>query len=266
MERIPPFNAQQLTSLAKALGDTSDGLSGSQIQFFLESCRVPDVEPAGTKWRRLYNAFAAVQNDRQVGNHVVMFINRAMDPSQFTSDPARFHRWKDRLNIILAFSGMSVGEDGRVRRARVATDLTDALARATRLHAALVMRAVHGDVLAHCRAELLQENYFHAVFEATKSVAAKLRSLAGLSDDGAKLVQAALGGASPRLAINALATESERSEQSGFVNLLVGLFGTIRNPLAHNPKIEWNMDEQDALDTLTLLSLIHRKLDRARRP
>jgi hypothetical protein len=35
-------------------------------------------------------------------------------------------------------------------------------------------RQVHGDVLLFCRAELLQDNYFHAVFEATKSVAGRL--------------------------------------------------------------------------------------------
>jgi uncharacterized protein (TIGR02391 family) len=67
------------------------------------------------------------------------------------------------------------------------------------------------------------------------------------------------------LAINTLATETDKGEQRGFVNLLIGLFGTIRNPTAHNPKIEWPMPEQDALDILTMASLIHRKLDRASR-
>jgi len=62
------------------------------------------------------------------------------------------------------------------------------------------------------------------------------------------------------LAINPLVTE--KGEQRGFANLLFGFFGTIRNPLAHNPKIEWDMCEQDALDILTMLSLIHRKLNR----
>ncbi|MCM3565608.1 TIGR02391 family protein [Hydrogenophaga intermedia] len=44
-------------------------------------------------------------------------------------------------------------------------------------------------------------------------------------------------------------------------NLLIGLFGAVRNPLAHAPKTNWPMSEQDALDILTLVSLIHRKLD-----
>ena len=33
-----------------------------------------------------------------------------------------------------------------------------------------------------------------------------------------------------------LPTESEKSEQKGFANLLIGLFGAVRNPLTHAPK------------------------------
>jgi uncharacterized protein (TIGR02391 family) len=85
------------------------------------------------------------------------------------------------------------------------------------LRAALTAREVHADVLHFCSAEFLQENYFHAVFEATKSIAAKIRTLSGLTGDGADLVQAAFSvpknGGSPRLAINSLSTETERGEQ-----------------------------------------------------
>jgi uncharacterized protein (TIGR02391 family) len=255
-----------LTALAKALGDTGDGLTGSQIGFLLEQCRIPDVEPTATKWRRLFNAFVAFQNERRFGNHVVVFINKAMDPVQFTKDPGQFRRWRDRLNAILLFSGMSVGEHGRVRWDKPASNLDEAMARANRLQYLLESRAVHPDVLHYCRAELLQENYFHAVFEATKSVAAKIRALTGHPGDGAPLLQAALGGQTPPVAINDLNSDSQRSEQSGFLNLVVGLFGTVRNPLAHNPKVEWAMNEQDALDILTLVSLIHRKIDQRKRP
>ena len=52
------------------------------------------------------------------------------------------------------------------------------------------------------------------------------------------------------------------SEQNGFMHLLKGIFGTFRNTTAHAPKITWNIDEQDALDILSTVSLIHRKLDK----
>jgi uncharacterized protein (TIGR02391 family) len=123
------------------------------------------------------------------------------------------------------------------------------------------------DVLCFCRAELVQRDYFHAVLEASKSVADKIRTLSGLASDGAELVQSAFGQGpvGPILAINPLSTDTERSEQRGFVNLLVGLFGTFRNPTAHEARIYWPVDEQDALDILSLVSLVHRKLDRAHR-
>ena len=70
---------------------------------------------------------------------------------------------------------------------------------------------------------------------------------------------------SPIHAINNLSTETDEGEQRGFANLLIGLLGAIRNPLAHIPKIEWDMSEQDALDILTTFSLVHRKLDQAYR-
>jgi hypothetical protein len=40
-------------------------------------------------------------------------------------------------------------------------------------------------------------------------------------------------------------------------------FGAFRNTTAHAPKIYWNVTEQDALDILTTISLIHRRLDSA---
>ena len=43
-----------------------------------------------------------------------------------------------------------------------------------------------------CRAELSQENYFHAVLEATKSVSDKIRCKTGLSGDGGELAMKAL--------------------------------------------------------------------------
>jgi len=268
MERVPPFDAQHLTSIAKILADTVEGLTGTQIGYLLKDCKIPDVSPDQTKWKRLFNAFVEFQNQRQFGNHVVVFISKTMNPVQYTAAPQLFALRRDQLNTLLAFSGMSVGEDGRVRWAYRAQGLDEALQRASRLHASLVSRAVHRDVLEFCKAELLQENYFHAVFEAMKSIAAKIRHMSGLATDGAELVKEAFAlgkDGRPILAINALKTETDRGEQRGFTNLLVGLFGTIRNPIAHNPKVEWPMAEQDALDILTMASLIHRKLDQAER-
>ena len=62
------------------------------------------------------------------------------------------------------------------------------------------------------------------------------------------------------LAFNTLRTETEKTQHIGFAALLKGCFMAVRNPLAHEPKIMWD-GEDDAADYFTLISLLHRKLD-----
>jgi uncharacterized protein (TIGR02391 family) len=78
--------------------------------------------------------------------------------------------------------------------------------------------------------------------------------------DGAALVDRVFSIENPVLAINSLQTETEKSEHKGFAALLKGCFAAVRNPLAHEPKILWE-GEDDAADYLSLISLLHRKLD-----
>ena len=72
------------------------------------------------------------------------------------------------------------------------------------------------------------------------------RELTGLPDDGAALVDRALAGDLPMLAINPLKTPSEKSEQSGFANLVRGAFGMFRNTSVHAARINWPMTKEDA--------------------
>lgn len=99
-----------------------------------------------------------------------------------------------------------------------------------------------------------------------KSIKTRINEMANVHGDGAGLVDAAfdLTNGRPLISINQLLNPTDEGEQKGFANLLKGLFGMVRNPLAHNAKVEWEMSEQDALDILTTLSLVHRKLDNAK--
>jgi len=159
-----------------------------------------------------------------------------------------------------------VDETGELKKTETAQTLPEAQRRARDLRADLEGRGVHPDVLKFCRAELLVDDYFHAVQEAVKSVADKMRSRTGLTDDGATLVDHVLGGSPPLLAINPCANSSELSEQRGFANLVRGTFGMFRNPTAHEARIHWTMTKEDAEDLLTIVSLIHRRLDNAYMP
>lgn len=190
-----------------------------------------------------------------------MFINRALDPVKYAQDRETFEWRRNELNIVLSFSGFGVREDGKVVHTSKETTLKGALARAGALKAKLEDRKAHSEIYKYCKAELLEENYFHAVFEAIKGVFNRIRELSGLSSDGAELVNRAFSIKAPIIAINALSTETEQSEQKGFSNILIGIFGAIRNPTAHSPKISWPISEQDALDIFSMVSFIHRKLD-----
>lgn len=266
MAAIPKFDEANLQAISDILGDTSTGLTGSEIGRYLQECGIPDPTPQMTKRHRLYAALAAKQNADQCANNVLRFITCVMNPVRHVGSREYFETERGKLNSVLAFSGLSLGDDGKLREVAVASTLTEAEAMASALRKALIERRVHADVLKFCRAELLVDNYFHAVFEAAKSVAEKLRQKTGLTSDGSQLVDEALGigkAGWPRLAFNSLATENERSEHSGLMNLIKGLFGAFRNTSAHAPRIHWNVTEQDALDILTTISLVHRRLDSA---
>lgn len=170
-----------------------------------------------------------------------------------------------RVNEILAFEGIYLSANGDLKQTDAAGTLGEAQRQADRLKLELSRRNVHHDVLRFCRAELLDENYFHAILEASKSVAQKLRDRTGQSLDGAELVDVVFRLQHPLLAWTALGTSTERSEQAGFANLLKGMFSLFRNPTAHEPKVLKHYTEQEALDLLTLLSYFHRRIDLAHR-
>jgi Protein of unknown function (Hypoth_ymh) len=54
---------------------------------------------------------------------------------------------------------------------------------------------------------------------------------------------------------------SEQSEQRGAMHLMKGIFAVFRNPTAHELKARWAVDERAALDLLTMVSVVHRRLD-----
>lgn len=187
------------------------------------------------------------------------------------SKPVRFKDVQDfqsgrvAVNRKLLLYGYEVREDGKVGKVKQAATVADAQQRADVLGAELKQRNVHPRVLAFCRQELLQENYFHAVLEATKSVADRIRDLTGLTKDGAPLIDEAtsLKNGQPILAFNELKTEWEKSEHTGLAMVAKGLLAMARNPTAHAPRVKWAVELNDALDVLTIASLLHRRLDEA---
>jgi uncharacterized protein (TIGR02391 family) len=257
MSLVPLFPEGQIEALARLLGDCG---SGTDISRVLDDRGLEDSSGESTKWRRLYWVFLDSQKRTGCANSIIDFIQSFLIPARFVGRIDEFEDHRQQLNAILAFAGLEYGKDGKFRRCEAARTLDEAEARVRTIRAKFKGRQIHPEVLKYCRVELMQDNYFHAVFEAAKGLAQRIRDLSGVQLDGAALVDRVFAIDRPILAINSLQTENEKSEHKGFAMLLKGCFGAVRNPLAHEPKILWQ-GEDDAADYLSLISLLHRKLD-----
>lgn len=257
MASVPSFPEGQIEALARVLGECG---SGTDITRVLRDRGLVDNSGESTKWRRLYWIFLDSQKTHGCANHVVDFIRALLTPARFVGRSSEFEARRQELNTILAFSGFEYGADGQLRLIAAATTLDEAEKRVRTIRMKFQGRRIHPEVLKYCRTELMQDNYFHAVFEATKGLAQRLRDLSDVRTDGAALIDTVFSIDRLILAMNALRSETERSEHKGFAALLKGCFAAVRNPLAHEPKILWD-GEDDAADYLSLISLLHRKLD-----
>jgi len=258
----PPFDEAVVEGVARVLGETSAGLTGAEIATMLGRCGIPDPGEM-TKWRRIAAALADHQRSSGSGNAVVLFVKAAMKPVRWAGRSGDFADMIQELNGVLAFAGLELHKDGRLYRRKAAVTHDDATIVSRRLRDEMQRRGGHAEVYRYCSRELVADDCFGAVFEAVKGLAERVRLATGLDTDGHQLVQDAFEGASPMIAFNTLRTDTERNEQRGLANIMKGIFSAFRNPTAHEPRLVWHIREQDALDLLTMMSLVHRRLDEA---
>ena len=283
--RYSPYSPATIIAVASILGETDSGLTNKEIEKLLHSCGIRDPRLAAeqrdpmvrkglayvsmSKRERIEQALIRNQSTTQTGNALLAFLRAAMEPQRYVDEPQLFQERQHRLSETLAFVGLRITDKGKVARAQRATTLTEAAQLAGRLKYELGRRATHADVLRYCTEEVLAKNTFHAALEAVKGVGDRLRTMTGLTEDGAELARQALacGQGQQLVAINPLQTPSEKSEQTGLMNVIIGVFSMYRNPIAHDAKIVRQttrpITEDELLEMFTTLSMIHHKLDAA---
>ena len=146
-----------------------------------------------------------------------------------------------------------------------ASKISDVQVKVDDLKSRLKAQGAHTLVFSYCKAELLANNYFHAVLESSKGLVKRIQDLAGVTYDGQNLMEKVFCDNDPILIINNFQSKSEKDEHRGFRNLLIGIVAMFRNPASHELKVEWNMSDQDALDILAMISYCHRRLDDAQK-
>jgi len=263
MKIFAPIDSGTLEGLSKILANKDYGLTGTELSRFIPEAKLIDTDPTITKWQRLFNSFAEYQNRTKNSNNILTFINLTMNPSRYIGELDKFEFIRGEINKRLSFISLYLKESGGLKSAEKSQTISEAEQRVHRFKSKLEQRNIHPKIFEYCNSELISENYFHSVFEAVKSIAEEIRKRTNLTLDGGELVDIAFSINTPLIKINSLETETHKSEQRGFGNLIKGVFGMFRNPTAHSPKIIWSITEDEALDIMSTISLIHKKLDKS---
>ncbi len=257
-KQAPCFNRGQIEALSKVIGDY---MTGSEITKLLYQCGISDTSGLSTKWCRLDYSFIERQNKDQSPNAILRFVKEALNPVLYMNEKEKFECFRNDVNQVLLTLGLEIQNDGSLHFTVAATTIDEVKRRTQNLERLLRQRYVHGSVLKYCKEELLKENYFHAVFEAAKGLSDRVRELTSLNLDGAELFETVFKVNDPYLAINQLTTSSEQNQQKGLCKMLCGINSMVRNVTAHEPRIKWIIDENEAVDILCTISFLHKQLD-----
>ena len=250
------FSANTIEKVSRILAEE---ITGSKITNMLQNLHLNESPETAfysvTKWKRLDYAIIDSQNTSQSGEALINVIEYVMDPVNFLGDSrSRFQNTMREINAIISFNGLELTPEGKVRSIPKASSFDEAYEKAASLHKDLLAFQIHPQVLSFCRPEILQENYFHMILEASKSLLVELRALSHLNSDGNKLVNECFDGKNPLIVMNRLQNDDEWSEHKGLQTLLNTIVYLYRNPKAHNPKVFSADSREDAITAMLLIS------------
>jgi uncharacterized protein (TIGR02391 family) len=117
-------------------------------------------------------------------------------------------------------------------------------------------RIAHSGLRAATRSRFVSNHYADAVEAGVKALNELVRSRTGSTQDGDALMTAAFSANAPKLRLNRLRSDSDRSEQRGHMMLCQGVVAAWRNPRAHNSQID---DQPDT--ALMMLETLQNLMD-----
>ncbi len=254
------FDLNTVRSLADII---SSMLTHRQISEQFQNASIIDTNEGTNKSDKIYYSLKARQTQDNCANNVLAFVLRIINPKRYT-DEAEFEKNRTSINEKLLYEGIEIDKAGQAKPVDKAKTISESKRRSLKIKERVHGIGVHTDILPYCEAEWLNENYFHAILEITKSVAQKLRQKSGYTTDGGELVDECFGlgkEKKPMLAFNTLRTDSEESEHKGFANFMKGFFSMYRNPKAHDPKLLEDTQLSEMTEVLVVATIIQNKLD-----
>ena len=239
----------------------------------------------------VHQTLIQIQNLNNAGeqNNIIRIIEQLCDHEEYIGEP-KSHRQTvlKKVNEILSHYNYKVRPDGEVspistieaildrsveidKRKRAAKARRTAreanAAKAKNLkHELFDARNFHVEIQKHARIHFVEGRHFAAVFECCKAFDRYVSKKSNKNEYGTKLMQSALApnNNSAGLRLNELRTETEKNEQNGLLHLSTGLMFAARNPGGHEPALDYPLNEQDALDLLSLVSFLYRQIDKTK--
>ena len=259
MTLINKFDAQSIETISRIIGSI---MTGSTITKMLEQLNIEDNSNQSTKWRRLDFVMRESQTTYGCGNKILEIIKYVFHPtSSWFSDNNEYKSYINEINKCISFYGYEVQEDGNIHLIKSSKTRTQANERYDLLKSKLIERNIHPQILEFCTQDIVNEDYFSIIFEASKSVYDRIRKMTGINLDGNRLIYTCFDLKYPIIVFNSLKTDTEKNLYSGLKNILLSIAQIGRNPKAHTPKI-YSYDSLDnCLDILNLISFSHKMLD-----
>lgn len=259
---LPVANPTLTRALCKALVAGWEGISATEMHNAFAAAGITMIKDFVSKTDIAYHALMNEQQFAQSSGPLARFVSEALAPARFLKEPQKRQRIISDVDTILRTYKFSVTDEGHIVPALEGVIGADALTR--RLKEKLVLRGTHAEALRFCEEELINQSMFHAVTEATKSLIERIRP-AECALDGEKLTQYVFGtrnNPGPRF-INDFSSPADEAEHFGFIHLLNGIYGHLRNDHAHRARLGSEEKEQDFLDAMAMISYAHRVIDRS---
>lgn len=264
---VPIQTIEQISRILVA----EEGISHSKVTDMLNYLKLKDfsekipnypyITPA--KWKRVTQSVQEACHTKDDNRPLFDVIEFIAIRSNYIGKEETWSNLLSKINTALISYGYELDDSGKIRYVKPAKTLTEAQIRLKALDSKLQNEDIHPEVLKWCKEELFVDDYFHAVFEASKGLFDRIRSISPSSLDGITLVNEAFKVKNPAIIIkgNMLKTESELSEYKGLRSLLKTIVRIYRNPKAHTPRIYDYTDENYILTAFIVLTLAHTYLD-----
>ena len=229
--------------------------SKKRIVNFLKNIGCEDADLPGWGIREaLYSELFELQN-KSGKNIILKLIENMCDPQEHMNKPDKHKKIVQRFNKCLKLSSIKIDKQNKL----VSISKTSSKTVNSNLFKA---RCFHPKVVRHAKQQFTDGHYFDAVDECCKAFEKHVAEKSKTTKRGCKLMSEFLNNNSGSLKLNSGETQTEQDSQEGLMYLCMGLVSGIRNPVEHEPQLDYSIRKQDALDVLSFISYLYRQIDK----